>query len=94
MKTPSSHDQPQLGRGTKPIPHAQEPEAKKLAQLLASELNQPDRLAEFERLCLRESHDRIRSVLNRVREIPQEKIKKSRVALFYFLLKHDPDADN
>ena len=74
---------------TRPIPHARRTEAHELARTMAEQLGEPSRMAEFEAVCLTTSHDRIRSVLTRVCGVPEGRIRKSKVALFYYLLKHD-----
>jgi hypothetical protein len=58
-----------------------------LARYMPDLLNEPTYQATFENLCRTYSHDLIQQALTKVREVPSEDIKKSRGALFVYLVK-------
>jgi hypothetical protein len=58
-----------------------------LAREVALALKDRQRLPMFRRLCARHNETLIRKVLSEVNTIPESKIRKSKAALFVYLLK-------
>ena len=66
-----------------------------LAQEIVQSFQDKDNLSFYEQVCSQYSEDLIRRILQKVQEIPDEKIKKSRGALFTYLIKqYDPKKQN
>jgi hypothetical protein len=89
MSTNNTSPKNHSNQEPQPVPHSDETALSDLARTIAEELNEPTRLSDFEVLCRRLDHDRIRDALDRVRRTPESRIRKSRLALFYYLLKQD-----
>ncbi|MBI5021145.1 MAG: hypothetical protein HZB59_06900 [Ignavibacteriales bacterium] len=60
---------------------------KSIAQEIASSLNDPESLSLYELYARKYSEPLLRKILDEVLRVPAERIKKSRGALFTYLLK-------
>lgn len=61
--------------------------AEELAIAVATELNDTDNLLTYQQYCLRFPEEVIKRALNAALTVPPERVKRSRLALFIYLLK-------
>lgn len=76
------------------LPHKHPEEVSKLARMIAIKLNDWANLNEYELLCLNTDHSILKRSIEETSRVPKDKIKKSKKALFYFLVnKHAKEAN-
>ncbi len=85
----TKHTSPDKVNKAKPIPFRPKSKPDELALEIASALDDVSHLPMYRYLCEKYGQRRIREVLRRVQAVPEEKIKKSRAALFVYLIRRN-----